>query len=72
MENMLIFTSPPPKVYGLYICENVDIYGRPLKLFYFLNLLGSNQFIFFLKGVHCHWIQKNVFFITFASKVPNC
>ncbi len=30
---MLIFTEPPPpQVYGLNTCENVDIYGRPLRM----------------------------------------
>ncbi len=29
---MLIFKGPlPPKVYGLYTCENVDIYGQSLR-----------------------------------------
>ncbi len=28
---MLIFTAPPPKVYGLYIHEDVDIYKRLLR-----------------------------------------
>ncbi len=31
---MLIFTDPlPPKVHGLYIRKNVDIYGQPLSNF---------------------------------------
>ncbi len=31
---MLIFTDPPPpKVYGLYSCENVNIYGQPLIIY---------------------------------------
>ncbi len=36
MEKMLIFTDPlPPKVYGLYTRENVDIYGQPLMYIVF-------------------------------------
>ncbi len=31
MKFFLIFTDhPPPKVYVLYTCENVDIFGWPL------------------------------------------
>ncbi len=32
---MLIFTAPPPKVYGLYTCEHVDIYGQTLMFIVF-------------------------------------
>ncbi len=42
----LIFTTPPPlppKVYGLYTRENVDICGQPLKLnsYIWLKIKGS-------------------------------
>ncbi len=62
---MLIFTDPPPKVYGLYTHENVDIYGyksRYIKVFY-SNMNKKIQHIihmfiikFMQENYHCGYI----------------
>ncbi len=57
---MLIFIdTPPPKVYGLYTRENVDIYGRPLSETILLTLhiscgRGDNQSPTGLPGRYCN------------------
>ncbi len=40
------FHNPPPKVYGFYTCENVDIYGWILNRFW--QLFGDKYDLIFL------------------------